>query len=126
MGETLETGGSDAQGDLTGVGGAGGFATRVGFSAEAPPFRISPLPDGRPGFTDGELATGAEGGAGEWGFSMALASFTTGCSGMTGVSSTCGIVVLVPSAQVRASGASQSSSSSSMSAQVDWPFVSSA
>ena len=31
-GATFSTGGSWAHGDLTGVGGPGGFATRVGFS----------------------------------------------------------------------------------------------
>ena len=61
IGEALSTLGIAAQGDLTGVGGAGGFATSVGFSGT--PLSTSPLPDPRtPGL-------GTKGGAGDAGFS---------------------------------------------------------
>lgn len=40
-GATFSTGGKDAQGDLTGVGGPGGLATNVGFSDA--PFKMSPV-----------------------------------------------------------------------------------
>jgi hypothetical protein len=42
-----------AQGDLMGVGGAGGFATNVGFSGA--PFNMRPFPDAStPGLIEGE------------------------------------------------------------------------
>lgn len=106
---------------MTGVGGAGGFATSVGLSAE-PPLRIRPFPEARtPGFMDGDGAL--RGGAGDFGFSIGFsfggagAGAGVGSGGGAGVSSGCGNVVLVPSVQVMVSGA-QSSSSSSMSAQL--------
>src|SRR4051794_17310429 len=118
IGATLSTGGRDAHGDLTGVGGPGGLATNVGFSVA--PFNIKPaFPDplGRM-VGDGEAC----GGAGDFGFavSMTFTSFTTGIgdgSRGAGVSSTCGRVILVPSVHSIDSGA-QSSSSSSISAQL--------
>jgi len=66
MGGTFSTGGRGAHGDFTGVGGPGGFATRVGFSAA--PFNIRPvLPDPNPlGLTVGEAD--CAGGAGDLGF----------------------------------------------------------
>jgi hypothetical protein len=117
-------GGRGAQGDFVGAGGAGGFATRVTLSAE-PLFRISPLPDASP------LARAAWGallaGAGDLGLSVGDLSLTEdaamaapmgiGSVALEAVSSACGKVTLVPSAHVRVSGA-QSSSSSSMSAQL--------
>lgn len=49
----LSTGGRVAQGDLTGVGGAGALATSVGFSGA--PFKTRLLPDAiRLGFTEGD------------------------------------------------------------------------
>lgn len=63
-------GGRVAHGDLTGAGGAGGFATKVGLSGA--PLSTRPLPDAKtPGFTDGEavalVGVGAA-GAGDFGF----------------------------------------------------------
>lgn len=127
----LSTLGIGAQGDFTGVGGAGGFATRVGFSAA--PLRISPFPEPSTlGLTEGEtLGTAAVAGkgAGDCGFSNPPVSFAGGCCGRLGAcgvacSSTWGRAILVPSFQEIVSGA-QSSSSSSMSAQFDWPLPSS-
>ena len=45
-----------------------------------------------------------------------------GSGALVEASSACGKVTLVPSAHVTVSGA-QSSSSSSMSAQLDWPWI---
>lgn len=64
-GDALSTGGKEAHGDLTGVGGAGGFATSVGFSGA--PFKTKPLPDGSP-----PVLTPV--GAGDFGFSLASLS----------------------------------------------------
>ena len=118
-GATLSTGGSEAQGDLTGVGGPGGFATRVGFSLT--PFNTRPArPDPKTlGFVVGEAE--AWDGAGDFGFatSKAFISFNAGDgdgSGASGASSACGSVIFVPSVHSIDSGA-QSSSSSSISAQ---------
>ena len=47
IGDALSIGGSGAQGDLAGAGGAGGFATSVTLSVE-PLLRMSPLPDANP------------------------------------------------------------------------------
>lgn len=116
----MSTGGRGAHGDLTGVGGPGGFATKVGFSDA--PLRTKPaLPDPNPlvltvGDGDGS------GGAGDFGFdaSYVFVSFkieigSGSGDGMT-TSSACGRVIFVPSVHSMVSGA-QSSSSSSMSAQ---------
>lgn len=116
----MSTGGSGAHGDLTGVGGPGGFATRVGFSLA--PFSTRPA---RPepntlGFTVGEAEAWV--GAGDFGFA-ASKPFTSrnagdgdGSGAGGGASSACGRVIFVPSVHSIDSGA-QSSSSSSMSAQ---------
>jgi hypothetical protein len=129
----LSTGGRGAQGDLTGVGGPGGFATNVGFSAA--PLSIRPLPeplDMPPSLTveDADVV-----GAGDLGFgdSVEIESTTTG--GVAdfkrdeATSSACGSVIFVPSVHSIDSGA-QSSSSSSISAQFaclfgssDWSLV---
>lgn len=116
-GGAFSIGGRGAHGDLTGVGGAGGFATSVGLSAD-PALRIRPFPEASPpGFIEGDAVLRG-GGAGDFGFSIAFSLGGTGIGsgGGAGVSSGCGSVVLVPSVQVMVSGA-QSSSSSSMSAQ---------
>lgn len=78
MGEAFCTGGSEAHGLLTGVGGAGGFATSCGFSGA--PLRINPLPEGRLGFTEGEPVDGA----GERGLSRGLFSLAAGVSAGAG------------------------------------------
>jgi hypothetical protein len=104
---------------LTGVGGPGGFATRVGFSLA--PFNIRPvLPDPSPlAFIVGDAEDCV--GAGDFGFAISrifvslIAGIGEGSLG-AGVSSACGKVILVPSVHSIVSGA-QSSSSSSMSAQ---------
>lgn len=72
----MSTGGKGAQGDLTGVGGPGGFATKVGFSLA--PFNTNPaLPPNTLGFTVGEDEACV--GAGDFGFanSAAFNSFAT-------------------------------------------------
>jgi len=119
-GATFSTGGKGAHGDLTGVGGPGGLATRVSFS-EAPLSTSPARPDPNPlGFTVGDEAACA--GAGDLGFvaSTFLAAWTAGMGvgslGGAGVSSACGRVIFVPSVHSIVSGA-QSSSSSSISAQ---------
>jgi hypothetical protein len=119
IGVALSTGGRGAHGDLTGVGGPGGLATKVGLSDA--PFNIRPaLPPNPLGFIVGEAELCV--GAGDFGFivSSPLASFTAGMgegSRIGAGSSACGRVILVPSVHSIVSGA-QSSSSSSMSAQV--------
>jgi hypothetical protein len=105
IGATLSTGGRGAHGDLTGVGGPGGFATRVGFSLA--PFKTNPaLPPNPLGLTVGEAAACV--GAGDIGFvaSRSFASWTAGdgdrlgAGATTGVSSTTGTVSFVPSFQL--------------------------
>jgi hypothetical protein len=115
IGATLSTGGNGAHGDLTGVGGPGGFATNVGFSVA--PFRTKPaLPDPNVlGFTVGEADACV--GAGDLGFTASITFARIGAgSGVGGASSACGRVIFVPSVHSIVSGA-QSSSSSSISAQ---------
>jgi hypothetical protein len=71
-GDTLSTFGIGAQGDLT-TGGAGGLATRVGFSAA--PFSTKPFPDAStPGLTEGDVPD-----AGDFGLSAKPWSFAAGC-----------------------------------------------
>jgi hypothetical protein len=65
IGATFSTGGNGAQGDLTGVGGPGGLATRVGFSL-APLSTKPALPPNPLGFTVGEAEACV--GAGDLGF----------------------------------------------------------
>jgi len=80
IGATLSTGGKGAHGDLTGVGGPGGFATNVGFSLA--PFKTNPaLPPNPLGFTVGEDEACV--GAGDLGFafSRAFASFNIAGTG---------------------------------------------
>lgn len=138
MGEDLSTGGRVAQGDFGCAGGAGGLATKVGFSDA--PFSNKPLPDpSTPGL-------GAEGAGATVGVLSRCDSVDDGTAGRvagdavaddarpsvgpgTGwvavSSTTWGMVIFVPSVQVRFSGA-QSWSSSSISAQlfaVPWPSV---
>lgn len=117
-GGAFSTGGRGAQGDFTGVGGAGGLATSVGFSAD-PALRMSPLPDASPPVLIEGEAVVRGGGTGDFGFSITFSFGGAGVGsggGGAGTSSGCGRVVLVPSVQVMVSGA-QSSSSSSISAQ---------
>jgi hypothetical protein len=127
-GDALSTFGIGAQGDLTGVGGAGGFATRVGFSGA--PFRTKLLPVAN---VLSFVGAGTPGGAGDRDFGgTALFSFAMEAGAGAGeagagdvlCSSICGIAIFVPSVQVIASGA-QSSSSSSISAQLFCPLASS-
>lgn len=66
-GGALSTFGIGAQGDLTGVGGAGGLATKVGFSG-APLEKTIPFPLGRLGL---DVRTD---GAGDFGFSGSFAA----------------------------------------------------
>jgi len=120
MGATFSTGGRGAHGDFTGVGGPGGFATKVGFSVV--PFNTKPaLPEPNVvGLTVGEADACV--GAGDFGFaaSAGFISFTieagVGSGDGIGASSACGKVIFVPSVHSIDSGA-QSSSSSSISAQ---------
>jgi hypothetical protein len=119
MGVALSTGGRGAHGDFTGVGGPGGLATKVGLSDA--PFNIRPvLPPNPLAFIVGETELCV--GAGDFGItvSMPLASVTAGIgegSRIGAGSSVVGRVIVVPSVHSIVSGA-QSSSSSSMSAQV--------
>lgn len=121
-GADLSTGGNGAQGDFTGVGGPGGFATNVGFSAA--PFKTSPFPDVLeipPSLSDGEDA--AVLGVGDFVLSSACLDSSTGGGGCAGGgeggvgSSTGARLAFVPSPHTIESGA-QSSSSSSISAHV--------
>jgi hypothetical protein len=120
IGADLSTGGSGAHGDFTGVGGPGGFATKVGFSAA--PLSIKPLPeplDIPPNLSGAEFDVW---GAGDFGFGesalaiswtvVTVVALAIDCT----TSSGCGNVILVPSVHSIDSGA-QSSSSSSISAQ---------
>lgn len=88
IGATLSTGGRGAQGDLTGVGGPGGLATKVGFSV-APLSTRPALPEPNPlGLIVGEADCCV--GAGDLGLiaSKVLVSRTTGSgSGVGGVTS---------------------------------------
>jgi hypothetical protein len=121
-------GGRGAHGDLAGGGGAEGLVTRVTFSVD-PAFKIKPLPDARPpDLTEGEAVLD---GAADLVLSLADLSFAiavppawAGPTELFCVSSGGGRVIFVPSVQVMVSGA-QSSSSSSISAQFDWPLLSS-
>jgi hypothetical protein len=121
MGATFSTGGKGAQGDLTGVGGPGGFATSVGFSVA--PLRISPFPDPLdiPPSLTAEDADVCGAGESDLGVSELRKSLTEGIGaafdGMDTTSSACGSVIFVPSVHSIDSGA-QSSSSSSISAQL--------
>lgn len=105
---------------MTGVGGPGGFATKVGFSGA--PLSTSPLPDVDempPSFTVEERTVGGNG------FGATISGTGVFCARMGGVagfgvgagSSATGSEILVPSVHSMDSGA-QSSSSSSMSAQL--------
>jgi hypothetical protein len=88
-GDDLSTGGSVAQGDLTGAGGAGGFATNVGFSGA--PLSTRPLPDAKtPGLTDGEAAALElpAVGAGDFGFGGTSTGLLTAAGAGLGLSST--------------------------------------
>ena len=117
IGATLSTGGNGAHGDLTGVGGPGGFATNVGLSVA--PFRTKPaLPEPNVlGFTVGEAEADPCVGAGDLGFTASTTFTGIGAgSGVGGDSSACGKAIFVPSFHSIACGA-QSSSSSSISAQ---------
>jgi len=72
MGDTLSTFGIGAHGDFTGVGGAGGLATNVGFSGA--PLRTRPFPEpSTPGLIIGEAIE-----AGIFGFSGMPFSFVIG------------------------------------------------
>lgn len=122
-GDAFSTGGRVAHGDFAGVGGAGGFATKVGLSWE-PLLSTKPLPEDML-LSFGGCMVGTTDGAGDTGLSGTLStlSFDTTeplSEGGGGCSSGCGSVVLVPSPHVIASGA-QSSSSSSISAHLFWP-----
>jgi hypothetical protein len=122
IGADLSTGGNGAHGDFTGIGGPGGFATRVGFSVA--PLSIKPLPellDMPPNLSGAEVD---DCGAGDLGFgesapdislTVAVTIVALAIDGAT--SSACGNVIFVPSVHSIDSGA-QSSSSSSISAQL--------
>jgi hypothetical protein len=121
IGADLSTGGRGAHGDFTGVGGPGGFATKVGFSAA--PLSIKPLLellDIPPNLRGAEVDVC---GAGDLGFGesapeISLTAVTVVGLAIDGtISSACGNVIFVPSVHSIESGA-QSSSSSSISAQL--------
>jgi hypothetical protein len=121
IGADLSTGGSGAHGDFTGVGGPGGFATKVGFSAA--PLSIKPLPellDIPPNLSGAEVDVCGAGdlGFGESTLDISLTVVTIVAFAIDGTtSSACGNVIFVPSVHSIDSGA-QSSSSSSISAQL--------
>lgn len=123
----MSTGGRGAQGDLTGVGGPGGFATNVGFSTAPLSTRPLPEPLGMPPSLTVEDADVV--GAGDLGFgdSVEIESTIGGVADFKkddDTSSACGSVIFVPSVHSIDSGA-QSSSSSSISAQFACLFGSS-